>query len=187
MKISTAFLLFCLRTQNEDSAWAFSQPGESTRSTLATQLAAHSKDTEEIRVVVTGLGVINGCGVGHEDFFEACLNGESSIDEVQRFDASHMPCKIASEVPNEIFDPTDYFSNSKNIKSNDRFTHFAVAAAKQALRDANLGDTPETLENPSNIGVMVGTAFGGMETFETQTLKLAKKPERPKVKLSSAI
>ena len=45
-----------------------------------------------------------------------------------------------------------------------------------------MGDTPATLENPERVGVMVGSAFGGMETFEKETLKLAKKPERPKVR-----
>lgn len=181
MKSTVVFCLLYTAFRPDNSIWALSPLKLQARSTSATQLAALSAESDEIRVVVTGLGVVNGCGVGHEDFFDACLNGKSSIDKVQRFDASHMPCKIASEVPDEIFDPNDFFANSKNVKSNDRFTHFAVAAAKQALRDANLGDTPETLEDPSNIGVMVGTAFGGMETFETQTLKLAKKPERPKV------
>ena len=187
MKISTSlFLGTCLAVQN-GSVWAFSTSKSTVRSltststsTSATQLAAKAEG-EEIRVVVTGLGVVNGCGVGHEDFFNACLEGKSSIDKVRRFDAQYMPCQIASEVPDEMFDPLDYFGNKKNVKSNDRFTHFAVAAAKMALRDADLGDTPETLENPARIGVMVGTAFGGMETFETQTLKLAQKPERPKV------
>ena len=179
MKISTTLFLGFLATQNE-SIWAFSSFKSNARSSSVTQLSA-SADSEEIRVVVTGLGVVNGCGVGHEDFFDACLEGKSSVDKVKRFDVSHMPCQIASEVPDDMFDPLDYFGNSKNVKSNDRFTHFAVAAAKQALRDADLGDTPETLKDPASIGVMVGTAFGGMETFETQTLKLAKKPERPKV------
>ncbi|KAL7557393.1 hypothetical protein ACA910_001374 [Epithemia clementina (nom. ined.)] len=140
-----------------------------------------SSNSDEKRVVVTGLGVISGCGIGSEPFFQACLNGKSSIRRVQRFDVTYMPCQIASEVPDEMFDPNDYFSNPKNAKSNDRFTHFAVAAAKQALQDAQLGNTPETLENPGRVGVMVGSAFGGMETFEQETLKLAKKPERPKV------
>lgn len=179
MKISTTLLLGCLAAQNA-SVWAFSTSKSTARSSSTTQLAAKA-DGEVIRVVVTGLGVVNGCGVGHEAFFDACLEGKSSIDKVKRFDAQYMPCQIASEVPDEMFDPNDFFSNPKNIKSNDRFTHFAVAAAKQALRDGNLGDTPETLEDPTRIGVMVGTAFGGMETFETQTLKLAKRPERPKV------
>jgi 3-oxoacyl-[acyl-carrier-protein] synthase II len=133
------------------------------------------------RVVVTGLGVISGCGIGADDFFQACLDGKSSIAKVQRFDIQHYPCQIASEVPADMFVAADHFSNPKNARSNDRFTHFAVAAARQALKDAKLGDTPETLENADRVGVMVGSAFGGMETFEKETLKLAKKPERPKV------
>lgn len=91
------------------------------------------------------------------------------------------PCSIASEVPDEMFNAADYFNNSKNVKSNDRYTHFAVAAAREALKDAGVGDTPETLPNPSRVGVMIGSAFGGVETFETEVLKLAAKPDRPKV------
>ena len=81
-----------------------------------------------------------------------------------------------------MFDPLDHFTNPKNAKSNDRFTHFAVAASRLAMKDAGLGDTPETLKNPERIGAFVGTAFGGMETFERETLKLAAKPDRPKVR-----
>jgi 3-oxoacyl-[acyl-carrier-protein] synthase II len=147
-------------------------------STTALNMA--SNDNKK-RVVVTGLGVISGCGIGHDDFFQACIDGKSSIAPVTRFDATNYPCTIASEVPDAMFDPNNFFVNPKNIKSNDRYTHFAVAAARQALKDAQLGNTPETLENPERIGVMIGTAFGGMETFERETLKLAKKPERPKV------
>jgi 3-oxoacyl-[acyl-carrier-protein] synthase II len=134
------------------------------------------------RVVVTGLGVVSGCGIGHEDFFQACLDGKSSIDHVKRFDISHMPCQIGSEVPDDMFDAKEWFTNPKNVKSNDRYTHLAVAAARMALRDAGIGDTPETLLQPEKMGVMVGTAFGGMETFEQQTLKLAANPEKPKVR-----
>jgi 3-oxoacyl-[acyl-carrier-protein] synthase II len=130
---------------------------------------------------VTGLGVISGCGIGADDFFQACLDGKSSLDVVKRFDISAYPCQIASEVPDEMFVATDHFVNPKNAKSNDRYTHFAVAAARQALKHGGVGDTPETLENPDRLGVMVGSAFGGMETFEKETLKLAQKPERPKV------
>ncbi|CAB9522573.1 3-oxoacyl-[acyl-carrier-protein] synthase 2 (Fragment) [Seminavis robusta] len=150
-------------------------------SSSSTQLHMAAAKDDSQRVVVTGLGVISGCGLGHEDFFQACLDGKSSVGPVTRFDATHYPCTIGSEVPDDMFDPKDFFTNPKNVKSNDRFTHFAVAAARQALQDGGLGDTPDKLENPERIGVMVGSAFGGMETFEKETLKLAKKPERPKV------
>ena len=140
--------------------------------------------SDKTRVVVTGLGVISGCGIGHEEFFKNVCEGISSIDTVKRFDAKAYPCSIGSEVPDEMFDAGTWFTNPKNVKSNDRYTHFAVAAARQALKDAGLGDTPETLENPERIGVMIGTAFGGVETFEQETLKLYKNLERPKVTIN---
>lgn len=147
-----------------------------TRTFTSTQLNAEKK-----RVVLTGLGVISGCGIGHKDFFQNCSDGVSSLGTVTRFDPTHYPCQIGSEVPDSMFDPKDHFDNPKNAKSNDRFTHFAVAAARLALKDAKLGDTPDTLENAERCGVFVGTAFGGAETFEREVLKLHKKPERPKV------
>jgi 3-oxoacyl-[acyl-carrier-protein] synthase II len=210
MKLSIALLAaVCAVSNSSTGCWAFTVPSSSSPATMtaltsrqgvvtastSTKLTAATLETdtqleknppkmyEKRRVVVTGLGVVNGCGIGHEEFFQACLDGKSSIDRVQRFDISYMPCTIGSEIKPEQFDAADWFTNPKNVKSNDRYTHLAVAAARQALRDAKLGDTPETLENPEMIGVMVGTAFGGMETFEQQTLKLAKNPTKPKVSL----
>ena len=57
-------------------------------------------------------------------------------------------------------------------RTTDRFTHLAVAVAGWAMKDAKLGDTPDTLEKAEIIGVFVGSAFGGMETFENEVLKL---------------
>jgi 3-oxoacyl-[acyl-carrier-protein] synthase II len=176
MRITFTLALSLLLSQD---TLAFSAGGPNL-STQRSSTELYLSDKE--RVVVTGLGVVNGCGIGHEEFFQACLDGKSSVDTVKRFDASAMPCKIASEIPDEMFTAGDFFTNPKNVKSNDRFTHLAVAAARQALQDAGVGDTPETLDDPDNIGVMVGTAFGGVETFEQQTLKLAKNPGRPKVR-----
>jgi 3-oxoacyl-[acyl-carrier-protein] synthase II len=177
MKFTNSICLLIAALAAED-ANAFSSPGATSSSrTSTTQLYM----SEKTRVVVTGLGVVSGCGIGHEDFFQACLDGKSSLDTVKRFDISAYPCRIASEVPDAMFNPKDYFVNAKNVKSNDRFTHFAVAAARMALKDANIPDEPESLPNPERIGVMVGSAFGGMETFEKETLKLAARPDRPKV------
>jgi Beta-ketoacyl synthase, N-terminal domain len=153
-------------------------PSSSSTASKTTKTALFAK-LDSKRVVVTGLGVVSGCGLGADDFFDACVAGKSSLGRVQRFDPTYYPCQIASEVLD--FVPEDHFVNPKNVKSNDRFTHFAVAAARQALKDGGMGDTPETLFNPDGVGVMVGSAFGGVETFEQETLKLAKKPERPKV------
>jgi 3-oxoacyl-[acyl-carrier-protein] synthase II len=150
-----------------------------SKSTTSLCMSAEGRN----RVVVTGLGVISGCGVTHDTFFDSCLEGKSSLRKVTRFDAANYPCSIASEVPDELFNPADYYTNPKNMKTNDRFTHFAVAASRTALKDAGIGDTPDTLSNPPRVGVMIGTAFGGVDTFERETLKLAKRPDRPKVRL----
>ena len=179
MKVFQASLLLVLSSQISAFAPTTTSVIVNQASSIATtQLFAKS---DEERVVVTGLGVISGCGIGHEDFFQSCLDGKSSLAKVTRFDPEYYTCQIGSEVPDSMFDPNDHFVNAKNAKSNDRFTHFGVAAARLAMKDGNIGDTPETLENADRIGVMVGTAFGGAETFERETLKLAKKPERPRV------
>jgi len=130
------------------------------------------------RVVVTGLGVVSGCGIGHEEFFDSCVNGKSSISRVTRFDAGKMTCQIASQVSDDEFDPKDYFTNVKSIRSNDRYTHLAVAAAKLALSD---GKYTVKESSAGRIGVMVGSAFGGVETFERETIKLNSNLDRPKV------
>jgi 3-oxoacyl-[acyl-carrier-protein] synthase II len=85
-----------------------------------------------------------------------------------------------------MFQPEDFFGNAKNVRSNDRFTHFSVAAARLALQDAKLAKADSNAAelitcDPHRVGCMVGSAFGGMESFEQETFKLAKKPERPKV------
>eukprot|EP00970_Alexandrium_tamarense_P017586 scaffold10181_cov182-Alexandrium_tamarense.AAC.5 len=168
----TSFYLICTTS----TVTAFSNTIRSATTSTTTALSA-----EKQRVVVTGLGVISGCGIGHTDFFTNVTSGKSSLGRITRFDPTHYPCQIGSEVPDSMFNPEEHFSNPKNAKSNDRFTHFAVAAARLAMKDAMLGDTPETLENAEKCGVFVGTAFGGMETFENEVLKLHKKPERPRL------
>jgi len=178
MKLGSTFFGMCSLAP---LACAFTAPLRSSTTTSSSSTSLHA--TKNKRVVVTGLGVISGCGIGQNDFFQALLEGKSSIDRVKRFDITHYPCQIASEVPDSMFNPNDHFVNPKNVRSNDRFTHFAVASARLALKDAGLGDTAETLQNAERVGVMVGSAFGGMETFEQETLKLASKPDRPKVRL----
>ena len=130
MKFTTSALFLVFSGYNSALAFAPTKTTTSGSTASSTQLYAES---DKRRVVVTGLGVVNGVGIGHEDFFQGCLDGKSSIDHVKRCDVTYMPCKIGSEVPDDMFDPKDWFTNPKNVKSNDRYTHFAVAAARQAL------------------------------------------------------
>ncbi|EKX54826.1 hypothetical protein GUITHDRAFT_62997 [Guillardia theta CCMP2712] len=120
------------------------------------------------RVVVTGLGVMSGLGQELGEFWSNLVEGKTSIARVSHFDPSDYTCQIASQVGD--FTPGDFFTNAKTAKSNDRFTHLAVAAARRAVGDAGL-DLGKV--DKSRMGVMVGSAFGGMATFEEQTLKLS--------------
>uniref|UniRef100_A0A7S3BRA0 Nodulation protein E n=1 Tax=Haptolina ericina TaxID=156174 RepID=A0A7S3BRA0_9EUKA len=119
------------------------------------------------KVVVTGVGVVSALGSGDE-FWEALLAGESGVDTITAFDASKYPTTIGAECKN--FDSKKWFKSPKTAKSTDRYTHLAVAASKMALEDSAL-DT-EAIDK-ERFGVIVGSAFGGMETFEKMTLNNA--------------
>lgn len=114
------------------------------------------------RVVVTGLGAITPLGNDVATTWENALAGKSGIDFATRINTEEFPAKVAGEVKD--FDPLEYI-DKKESKRMDRFTQFAVAAAKMAVKDAGL-----TIDdsNADRIGVWVGSGIGGMETYEQQ-------------------
>src|SRR2546427_5871074 len=114
---------------------------------------------ERRRVVVTGLGMITPLGSTVEKTWDGILAGKSGIGPITRFDATGLETTIAGEVRD--FDPQDYMDR-KEIRRSDRFVHFAVAAAGQALRSARLEITPELAPR---IGVAFGSGIGGGETL----------------------
>mmetsp|Transcript_17410 Transcript_17410/g.17494 ORF Transcript_17410/g.17494 Transcript_17410/m.17494 type:complete len:455 (+) Transcript_17410:54-1418(+) len=118
------------------------------------------------KIVVTGLGVISPNGKVVNTFFDNICNGVSGISKIDRFDASIFKCQIGGQVND--FNPRDYFKSRKKIKQNDLYTHFAVAASHLALADANI-KMPEDGVDPTRVGVILGSAFGGMDTFERAT------------------
>lgn len=125
-------------------------------------------------VVVTGVGTITSLGHG-EGGWAAMLEGRSGIKQVSHFDASAYATTIGGEV-GDWFVPGDWFDSAKSAKQNDRYTHFGVAAARMAVEHAGLDLS--TCDR-SRVGVMVGSAFGGMATFEDEVNKLtAKGPKR---------
>lgn len=124
------------------------------------------------RIVVTGMGVISPVGIGVEPFWESLINGKSGISLIEGFDTTKYSVKIAGEV--KEFDPGEYFDR-KEAKRLDRFAQFAVAAALQAVKNANLDITPEIA---NRIGVLIGSGIGGMATFEDQTRTLVEKGPR---------
>lgn len=118
------------------------------------------------RVVVTGIGTISSLGVGIDAFWGNILAGKSGIDNISFFDTTEYPCKVGAEVRD--FNAGDYM-DPKEARRNDRFTHFAVAASKLALKD---GDVDTTKLDPARFGVLIGSGIGGMETIQTQTRRL---------------
>lgn len=121
------------------------------------------------RVVLTGLGVISPIGIGKEKYWESLTNGISGIGPVTRFDASDLPTKIAGEVND--FEPKD-FLDRKEAKRMDRFAQFAVAVAKMAVEDAQLD--LEKIDK-EQVGVILGSGIGGMDTLEEQSKTLIQK------------
>lgn len=114
------------------------------------------------RVVVTGLGVISPVGNDVETFWNSLISGKSGIGPITSFDVSEYPVKIAGEVKD--FDATQYMDR-KEARRMDRFTHFAIAAAKQALAHAEI-DMDQV--DPDRVGVYIGSGIGGLATMETQ-------------------
>jgi 3-oxoacyl-[acyl-carrier-protein] synthase II len=112
------------------------------------------------RVVVTGVGLVIPTGIGVGTAWKNVCEGKSGIGPLTRFDTNGFETKIAAEVKN--FNPELYI-DKKEIKKMDLFIHYAIAATKEALEDAQLSITPE---NSEQIGVIVGTGLGGLPSIE---------------------
>ncbi|MEW6173375.1 MAG: beta-ketoacyl-ACP synthase II [Bacillota bacterium] len=114
------------------------------------------------RVVVSGLGIISPVGSGKTAFWQAITGGKSGVRPITRFDTTDFKTRIAAEVPD--FNPEAYI-DKKEARRMDRYTQFAVAAARIALEDAGI-DSGSV--DPDRVGVILGCGIGGMETFEDQ-------------------
>lgn len=125
------------------------------------------------RVVITGLGPVTPIGIGKEIFWQALKEGKNGIERIEGFDPSEHTAQIAGEVRD--FKPEDYI-DKKEAKRMDRYTQFAMAAAKLALEDSGLNLSEE---NTERIGTFIGAGIGGIETMHNQYEKLfAKGPSR---------
>lgn len=117
----------------------------------------------EETIVVTGLGIISPVGQTVTSYFDNICNGVSGVSRLERFDPEPFKCQIAAQVKG--FNPSEHYKSKKKIKQNDLSCHFAVAASHMALADAGL-DLSNLDVDATRAGVIVGSAFGGMESFE---------------------
>jgi 3-oxoacyl-[acyl-carrier-protein] synthase II len=124
---------------------------------------------EKRRVVVTGMGMITPSGKTVDSFWQSLLDCKSAIGKLSLIDTSEQVCKIAGEIPD--FNPEDYM-DKKEARRMDRFTQFAMAAAKEAYEDAKLN--PDSVA-PERFGVVVGSAAGGITTIEWQLREVLDK------------
>ena len=129
------------------------------------------------RVVVTGLGCISPVGNTVTQAWRALCAGQSGIGPITQFDASAFACQIAGEVKG--FD-VESVMPAKEARTMDRFIHFGVAAAQQAIEDAALPHG-EALDDDSaaRIGCLIGSGIGGLPMIEaTHTEYTNRGPRR---------
>ncbi len=115
----------------------------------------------ERRAVITGIGAVTCLGLNTRDTWDNLVAGKSGIGTITQFDASHLPVRIAGEVRG--FDPLQHIE-AKEARRMARCSHFAIAAAKEALADA--GITVGKDVHPERAGVVMGTAMGGFEMID---------------------
>lgn len=135
--------------------------------------ALREKSIVKRRIVITGMGLVSPLGSDLGLFWERVSSGKSGIRAIQSFDAGSLASRIAGEVIE--FDVNEYLS-SKEQRRMDRFCHYAMAAAKRAMKDSGLD---REKEDPTRMGAVIGSGIGGLQTLETQYMALLEKgPDR---------
>jgi 3-oxoacyl-[acyl-carrier-protein] synthase II len=121
------------------------------------------------RVVVTGLGLVTSLGNDVASTWKALCEGVSGVGPITSYDTSRFRVHFGGEIKN--FDPALYMER-KEIRRNDPYAHYAVAATRQALAQAGLQITDE---NADDVGVYIGSGIGGLATMHEQFAVLFEK------------
>ena len=116
------------------------------------------------RVVITGMGIVSPIGSDVNTFWNNLKSGICGISQITSFPIEDFVVKLAAEVKD--FNPEEHEIDKALIRRSDRFTHFALVAAKQAMEDSKLEIAPERL------GVYIGSGVGGIHTFLSESKKL---------------
>jgi 3-oxoacyl-[acyl-carrier-protein] synthase II len=111
------------------------------------------------RVVVTGLGAVTPLGNTTEEFWRRLVAGESGVGPITAFDPSDFATRFAAEVKD--FD-ADGLLGRREARRMDRFSQYALVAAREAIEDAKL---PDNQEFKNRVGSVLGTGIGGILTF----------------------
>ena len=127
----------------------------------------------ERRVVVTGMGAITPIGNNVEEFFNGLIEGKCGIDNITLFDTEKFKVKLAAQV--KAYNAEDYFDR-RAAKRLDRFSQFAMIAAREAMKDSGITKENTDMER---VGIVVSSGIGGLGTIEEQNINLNQKgPDR---------
>ncbi len=128
------------------------------------------------RVVVTGIGAITPLSANAESTWKKLINSQSGLGNITIFDPTESPCKIAGEVKygtEEDQFNIDKYIDPKEQRKMDRFIHFAIGAADQAIEDS--GWKPSNEEEQYRTGVMIGSGIGGLPAIEKTSILMKEK------------
>ena len=127
----------------------------------------------ERRVVITGLGAITPIGNNVQEFWKGIKEGKCGVDNITQFDATNFKVKLAAEVKG--YNPEDYFEK-REANRLDKFSQYAMIAAREAWKDSNLDKETENMER---VGIIIGSGIGGIQTIEREHGKCMERgPER---------
>ena len=131
------------------------------------------KQCSNNRVVITGLGVITPIGNNKNDFWAGICEAKNGIGRLTKFDPEGFSSHVSAEIKD--FDPSPYL-NSKKQRRMDTFVQYAVVSAHMASEDAGLDMAKE---DPTQVGVIIGSGIGGLYVIEAQhKIYLEKGPSR---------
>jgi nodulation protein E len=112
------------------------------------------------RVAITGMGVVSPVGNDLESYWDALVEGRSGIGPLTSISTERLTVRIAAEVKNHV--PGDNFE-SRTVPLLDRFSQFAVMAARRAVADSGVIFDEELAQETATI---VGTGVGGQQTLD---------------------
>ena len=124
------------------------------------------------RVVVTGMGAMTPIGLSVDAFWKGMMQGESGAAPITHFDTSTFKTGFACELKG--FDPLDYMDRKQATRL-DPFCQYSLAAAQQAVEDAQLQPGQCSQDERDRIGVVFGSGIGGLQVLEKQAQVLATK------------
>ena len=144
------------------------------------QSGEYSKMVPMRRVVVTGLGTVCPLGSGVEPVWQRLLAGQSGINKIENFETEDLAARIAGQVPlgdgsDGTFNADDWWAPKEQRKV-DKFITYAIAAAAQALDDADWH--PESPEDQNTTGVLIGSGIGGLDGIAEAAITLRDRGPR---------